>query len=64
LVTRNRPYCPSGTTGTVPRAYDTFRANEGMEGINIKIKKLKMGKVIQNKIQYFKNTILFNKIPL
>jgi hypothetical protein len=31
-------YYPLGTTGTVPRAYDIFRAYEGMEGKKIKIK--------------------------
>jgi hypothetical protein len=30
------PYYPLGTTGTVPRAYDMFRAYEGMEGRKIK----------------------------
>jgi hypothetical protein len=28
-----------GTTSTVPRAYDIFRAYEGIEGRKIKIKK-------------------------
>jgi hypothetical protein len=31
------PYYPLGTIGTVPRAYDIFRAYEGMEGRQIKI---------------------------
>jgi hypothetical protein len=31
------PYCPLGTIGTVPRAYDIFRAYKGM-GEKIKIK--------------------------
>jgi hypothetical protein len=30
------PYYPLGTTGTVPRAYNMFRAYEGKEGIKIK----------------------------
>jgi hypothetical protein len=34
------PYYPLGTIGTVPTAYDIFRAYEGMEGTNIKINKL------------------------
>jgi hypothetical protein len=33
------PYYPSGTIGTVPRAYDIFRAYEEMGGEKIKIKK-------------------------
>jgi hypothetical protein len=32
------PYYPLGTTGTVPRAYDMFRAYEGTKGRKIKIK--------------------------
>jgi hypothetical protein len=32
------PYYPLGTIGTVPRAYDIFRAYEGMEGRKIEIK--------------------------
>jgi hypothetical protein len=38
LMMRAGPYYPLGTTGTVPRAYDMFRAYEGMEE-KIKIKK-------------------------
>jgi hypothetical protein len=37
-------YYPLGTIGTVPRAYDMFRAHEGMGERKIKIKKLKVGK--------------------
>jgi hypothetical protein len=41
-MNRNRPFAgphyPLGTTDTVPRAYDIFRAYEGMEGKKIKIK--------------------------
>jgi hypothetical protein len=33
------PNYPSGTTDTVPRAYDIFRAYEGMEVRKIKINK-------------------------
>jgi hypothetical protein len=33
-----RPYYPLGTIGTVPRAYDLFRAYEDMDGRKIKIK--------------------------
>jgi hypothetical protein len=32
-------YYPLGTTGTVPRAYDIFKAYEVMEGRKIQIKK-------------------------
>jgi hypothetical protein len=39
------PYYPSGTTGTVPRAYDIFRAYEGMEGRKIKNKEMKNRKM-------------------
>jgi hypothetical protein len=42
-----------------------FRAYEGMERRKIKIKKLKVGNVIQNKIQDFKIRIFSKmKIPL
>jgi hypothetical protein len=34
------PYYPLGTTGTVPRAYDMFRAYEGMEGRKMKSRKM------------------------
>jgi hypothetical protein len=37
--TLSGPYYPLGTTGTVPRAYDIFRAYEEMEGRTNKIKK-------------------------
>jgi hypothetical protein len=37
-------YYPLGAIGTEPRAYDTFRAYEGMEEETIKINKLKIGK--------------------
>jgi hypothetical protein len=37
-LSKSSPYYPLHTTGTVPRAYDIFRAHEGMEGIKIKIK--------------------------
>jgi hypothetical protein len=37
-VTHAGPYHPLGTTGTVPRVYDTFRAYEGI-GEQIKTKK-------------------------
>jgi hypothetical protein len=33
------PYYPLDTIGTMPRAYDMFRAYEGTEGRKIKIKK-------------------------
>jgi hypothetical protein len=33
------PYCPLGTVGTVPRAYDIFRAYEGTKGRKIQIRK-------------------------
>jgi hypothetical protein len=36
------PYYPLGTIGTVLRAYDIFRAYEGMEGRKNKNKKLKI----------------------
>jgi hypothetical protein len=39
-------YYPLGIRGTVPRAYDMFRAYEGMEGRKIKINKLKIGNII------------------
>jgi hypothetical protein len=32
------PYYTLGTTGSVPRAYDMFRAYDGMEGRKMKIK--------------------------
>jgi hypothetical protein len=32
LFIKADPYYPLGPTGTVPRAYDMFRAFEGMEG--------------------------------
>jgi hypothetical protein len=34
-------YYPLGTTGTVPRAYDIFRAYKGMEGRKNKNKEMK-----------------------
>jgi hypothetical protein len=44
-VTYSGAYYPLETTGTVLRAYDIFRAYEGMEGrkiqIKIQIKKMK-----------------------
>jgi hypothetical protein len=35
------PYYPLVTTGIVPRAYDIFRAYEGMEGSKDKNKEMK-----------------------
>jgi hypothetical protein len=56
------PYYP---LGTVPRAYDVFRAYEGMEGRKTKTNKLKIENVIQNKIQDFKSAFFSRKkIPL
>jgi hypothetical protein len=39
LMAATGPYYPLGTIGTVPRAYDMFRAHEGIRGRKIKIKK-------------------------
>jgi hypothetical protein len=51
------PYYSLGNIGTVPRAYDTFRAYEGMEGRENKviIKYENLG-LIQNTKLKFKNT--------
>jgi hypothetical protein len=48
------PYYALGTIGTVPRAYDIFRAYEGMEEETITIKKLKIQKCTNNSF-CFKN---------
>jgi hypothetical protein len=45
------PYYPLGTTGTVPRAYEGTGGENKSKGIK------KIGKLIQNKIQDFKNTM-------
>jgi hypothetical protein len=46
----------------VPRAYDIFRVYEGMEGEKNKNKVMtKKENLIQNKMQDFKNTFLFQK---
>jgi hypothetical protein len=49
------PYYPLGTIGTVPRAYDIFRAYEKMEGGTNKIRALKQEKIIRNTKFKFKN---------
>jgi hypothetical protein len=59
LVFRAGPYNALGTTGTVPRAYDIFRAYEGMGGKNEK-----QENVIQNKIQGFKDIFFKNQNSL
>jgi hypothetical protein len=42
---RSGQYYPSGTTGTVPRAYDMFRAYEEMEGTKNENKEMKNMKI-------------------
>jgi hypothetical protein len=39
------PYYPLGTIGTVPRAYDIFKAYEGMKWRKIQIKEQKNRKM-------------------
>jgi hypothetical protein len=55
LLFLSGPYNPLRTIGTVPRAYDIFRAYEGMKGRKSTNKEMKKKEnVIQNKIQDFK----------
>jgi hypothetical protein len=56
------PYYPVGTISTVPRAYDIFKAYEGMEVRKMQIKNLKKEN-IQNEIDDFK-LFLKTKIPI
>jgi hypothetical protein len=51
---RTVPYIDADPVDIVPRAYDMFRAYEGMEGRKIKNKVITIYEnLIQNKIQFF-----------